>query len=177
MGPTQSTSHVSLEEHLRQRPPDLQLPDQYIRHAGKDLSRTTNIFNHLKDILNFKFCFCVIFLGGANVSDPELKLSLGSGEYSWSKGSAKISWFNKEAHSCIHNVIDLEASPSFSYAALKTHSGGENESDVSVLSDLIISSSVQKDLPDGGIADNCSLVDDHKCCQEQNSFNKGTVLV
>ncbi|KAB9291218.1 hypothetical protein FH972_027020 [Carpinus fangiana] len=139
VGQTQSTSHVSLEEHLRQRPSDLQLPDQYIRHA-----------------------------------DPELKLSLGSGEYSWSKGSAERSWFNKEAHSCIHNVIDLEASPSFSYAALKTHSGGENESDVSVLSDPIISSSVKKDLLDGGIADNCSLVDDHKCCQEQNSFNKGS---
>jgi hypothetical protein len=119
----------------------------------------------------------VHFLGGANVSDPELKLSLGSGEYSWSKGSAKRSWFNKEAHSCIHNVIDLEASPSFSCAALKTHSGCENESDVSVLSDPIISSSVKKDLLDGRIADNCSLVDDHKCCQEQNSFNKGTVLV
>ncbi|GLT61084.1 hypothetical protein SLA2020_338150 [Shorea laevis] len=151
VGQTQSISHVSsLEGHLRQRPLDLQLPaDQYIRHV-----------------------------------DPELKLSLGSGEYYWNKGSAKRSWFHKEAHSCIHNVIDLEESiervsnddeehaPSFSYAALKTHSGGENESEVSVLSDLIISSSVKKDLADG-IADNCFLVDDRKGCLEQNSFNKG----
>lgn len=140
VGPTQSTSHVSLEEHLRQRPPDLLLPDQYIRHAY-----------------------------------PELKLSLGSGEYSWSKGSAKRSWFHKEAHSCIHNVIDLEESiERVSNEDEKlAPSGGENESEVSVLSDAIISSSVKKDLPDGGIADNCSLVDDRKCCQEQNSFNKG----
>jgi hypothetical protein len=140
-------------------------------------------------ILFFIFIFiflCTLFLGGANVSDPELKLSLGSGEYYWSKGSAKRSGFHKEAHSCIHNVIDLEESiervsnedekraPSFSNADLKTHSGRENESEVSVLPDPIISSSVKKDLRDG-IADNCSLVDDRKCCQGQNSFNKGTV--
>lgn len=152
---TQARSHVLFEGHqgmyskLWQKPLDLQLSaDQYISHV-----------------------------------DPELKLSLSTGEDSWRKKSAKRIWFNKNAHSSTHDIIDLEESsegisnedekhaPSLSFAALTNNFGGKHESD-SVLSDLVISSCVKKDLP-CEIADNHPLLDDSKCCQEKNSFKKG----
>lgn len=149
VGPTQSTGCVSAEGQFRQRPLDLQLPtDQYIRHVGS-----------------------------------ELKVSPGSGEYHWSKGCAKRTWSHNEDQSRVHHVIDLEESiervsnedekcaPFFCNAAHETHITDNSESEVSVLSESIISSSVKKDLP-VGIADNCSLVDS-KRCEEQNYSNKG----
>lgn len=156
VGSTQSTSHLSLEGNhtyskLWQRPLDLQLPaDQYVSHV-----------------------------------DPELKLSLSTGEDNWRNRSAKRIWFSKNAHSSPHNIIDLEEesierisnedekhAPSFKFAAPVNNFGGKHEPEVSVLSDLVISSSVKKDLPDW-IAGSRSLLDDNKCCQEKNSFKKG----
>ncbi|KAM3687050.1 hypothetical protein ACJW31_10G047200 [Castanea mollissima] len=152
---TQARSHVLFEGHqgmyskLWQKPLDLQLSaDQYTSHV-----------------------------------DPELKLSLSTGEDNWRKRSAKRIWFSKKAHSSTHDIIDLEESsegisnedekhaPSLSFAALTNHFGGKHESD-SVLSDLVISSCVKKDLP-YEIADSHPLLDDSKCCQEMNSFKKG----
>ena len=130
--------------------------------------------------MNAKICVC-----GGNVSDPELKLSLSTGEDSRRKRSAKRIWFSKNAHSSAHDIIDLEESsegisnedekhaPSLSFADLMNNFGGKHESD-SVLSDLVISSCVKKDLP-YEIVDSHPLLDDSKCCQEKNSFKKGTV--
>uniref|UniRef100_A0A2N9G7J6 Uncharacterized protein n=1 Tax=Fagus sylvatica TaxID=28930 RepID=A0A2N9G7J6_FAGSY len=151
VGSTQSTSHLSLEGNhtyskLWQRPLDLQLPaDQYVSHV-----------------------------------DPELKLSLSTGEDNWRNRSAKRIWFSKNAHSSPHNIIDLEEesierisnedekhAPSFKFAAPVNNFGGKHEPEVSVLSDLVISSSVKKDLPEW-IAGSRSLLDDNKCCH--NSF-------
>ncbi|KAF5478461.1 hypothetical protein F2P56_005020 [Juglans regia] len=153
--PKQSTSHMSLEGHqgvyynLWQGPQDLQLPsDQYFSNV-----------------------------------DPELKLSLSSAEGNWRERSAKRNWFDKKVPPCPHNIIDLEESilrvsneseqhaPSFSHAALTTHSGGERETGFSILSDPVISCTVKKDLPDK-IAHICPLLDDHKCCQEKNYLKK-----
>lgn len=133
--------------------------------------------------MNLKF----FFLGGDNVSDPELKLSLSSGYDNWREGSAKKTWLDKKAHSCARIIIDLEESiervsnegekdaPSFRYTTPTPHSGSKHQPGFSVLSDAVISSGVKKDLQDG-TADSHTLLDDLKCHQEQVDLNKGTCI-
>lgn len=148
VGPTQSTSHMSIGGHrgiyykLWQGPQDLHLPaDQ-------------------------NFCYV----------DPELKLSLSTGEDSRRKGSSKRTWSDNEAGPCAQIIINLEDSservsnegerdgPFFKCAALKTHSGGKHEPEFSVR--------INKHLPDV-IAASHSVLGDGKCCKNQNSLSKG----
>lgn len=112
-----------------------------------------------------------------------MKLSLRSGYDNWGEGSAKKTWFDKKARIIIDleesiervsNEGEKDASP-FSYAAPTTHSGGKHQLEFSVYSDLVICSSVKKDLQDG-TADSRALLDDLKCRQEQVYLYKGIYM-
>lgn len=136
-------------------------------------------FESLKKNIEFEeYLFSLCFHGDRNVSDPELKLSLSTGEDSRRKGSLKRTWSDKEAGPCTQIIINLEDSSErvsnegerdglfFKCAALKTHSGGKHEPEFSVRNN--------KHLPDV-IAASHSVLGDGKCCKNQNSLSKGTV--
>ncbi|KAM1584529.1 uncharacterized protein LOC126626461 isoform X1 [Malus sylvestris] len=113
--------------------------------------------------------------------DPaELKLSLSIQEDNRKEGGTKRIWFDLETHSCSQHMIDLEEpiertsnegleqSPSFSSTAPITSARGTNNSEVSVLFDPIISSSVKKN-----IFFHAAESNPHLDGSEWNPFNQG----
>lgn len=164
---------------LKQMPLDLQLfADEFINHAGENLSNKRTVWNYLKEPIDTKRPMYANY--SSDTETLELSLTTGDGNRRI-EGTVKT-WFDKETRYC--PLIDLESdenrsddyakcTPSVGCDAIEMHSKGNHKSQVSVFSGLIFSTGAEKD-QSLEIAESSSFQEHSDCYQEQTSSSKGT---
>ncbi|KAB2054055.1 hypothetical protein ES319_A12G228700v1 [Gossypium barbadense] len=165
---------------FQQGPFDLQLlSDQYTNLGDDNLLNKRKVGDHLKE---------AIYVNSqqyADFSDPlDLRLSLSLGVAAGKKEDTRRSCYGKNSNTCPRIVIDLEEStertsdeeakhPPSDFVAKVADSGGKHDSEVTVISNPVISGSMKKELC-RGIAESSSFVMDSRCCIDWSCSDQGS---